>query len=138
MREGEVVSIPWGKAGTVNVKNVIKYYKGKFVTGDNRIMTSLDTEMLDNRFLYFFLVSDYGIDNSYYRGSGIRHPDMRKVLNIDIPLIPIEAQRRIVEILDAFTGLTTELTNELTAELSARETQYEYYRNKLFDFTRKV
>ena len=47
LREGEVVAIPWGKAGTVNVKNVIKYYKGKFVTGDNRIMTSRDREVLD-------------------------------------------------------------------------------------------
>ncbi len=39
LAEGEVVCIPWG--GTPNVK----YHKGKFVTGDNRIATSLDTNI---------------------------------------------------------------------------------------------
>ena len=33
--EGEVVSIPWGKSRKVS--EVMKYYKGKFVTADNRI-----------------------------------------------------------------------------------------------------
>lgn len=33
--EGEVVTIPWGKSRPL--KDVIKYYKGKFVTADNRI-----------------------------------------------------------------------------------------------------
>ena len=39
--EGEIVAIPWG--GNPNVQ----YYKGKFVTADNRIATSLDTNKLD-------------------------------------------------------------------------------------------
>jgi type I restriction enzyme S subunit len=40
MKEGEVVTIPWGKSRAVI--DCIKYYKGKFVTADNRIMTSND------------------------------------------------------------------------------------------------
>ena len=44
--EGEIVAIPWG--GTPNVK----YYNGKFITGDNRIATSNDTNILSNKFLY--------------------------------------------------------------------------------------
>ena len=38
IHEGEVVTIPWGKSRAVT--DCIKYYKGKFVTADNRIMTS--------------------------------------------------------------------------------------------------
>lgn len=34
LREGEIVSIPWGKSRPL--KNVLKYYKGLFVTADNR------------------------------------------------------------------------------------------------------
>ena len=40
--EGEIVAIPWG--GNANVK----YYNGKFVTADNRIATSIDTNKLLN------------------------------------------------------------------------------------------
>ena len=49
--EGEVVSIPWGKSP--GAKNPVKYYKGKFVTGDNRIATSTNPNVLNNKFLYY-------------------------------------------------------------------------------------
>lgn len=45
---GEIVAIPWG--GTPN----IKYAKGFFVTGDNRIATSNDLDKLNNRYLYWW------------------------------------------------------------------------------------
>lgn len=51
---------------------------------------------------------------------------MAKVLDLQIPLPPLEVQREIVRILDTFT--------ELTAELTARKQQYAYYRNKLLTF----
>ena len=44
--EGEIVCIPWGG------NPIVQYYKGKFITGDNRIATSLDTNKLNNKFLY--------------------------------------------------------------------------------------
>ncbi len=46
-----------------------------------------------------------------------------------VPVPPLPVQSEIVRILDNFTELTAELTTELTA----RKTQYETYRNKLFD-----
>lgn len=45
----------------------------------------------------------------------------------EIPVPPIEVQREVVRILDAFT----ELTAELTAELTCRKQQYTYYRDRL-------
>ena len=53
--EGEVVTIPWGKSRPV--AEVIKYYKGKFVTVDNRIATSSDDNKLLNKYLYYWLTS---------------------------------------------------------------------------------
>lgn len=50
-----------------------------------------------------------------------------KLLDITLPVPPLEVQREIVRILDNFT----ELTAELTAELAARKKQYEYYRDRL-------
>jgi type I restriction enzyme M protein len=128
LREGEVVTIPWGKSRPV--KDVIKYYKGRFVTADNRIATSNDTDKLLNKFLYYWLMSQAEVIDSFYRGSGIQHPSMAAVLDMKIPIPPIDIQAKIVRILDAFTSLTA----ELTAEITARNNQYSYYRDLLFSF----
>ena len=40
LKEGEVVTLPWGKSRAVT--DCIKYYKGKFVTADNRIAKYLE------------------------------------------------------------------------------------------------
>lgn len=119
--EGEIVCIPWGG------NPIVQYYKGFFVTGDNRIATSLDTNILNNRFLYYCMENKIDEIASFYRGSGIKHPDMSKVLDLEIPLPPIDVQSEIVRILDNFT----ELTAELTAELTFRKKQLDYYRENL-------
>ena len=119
--EGEIIAIPWGG------NPIVQYYKGKFVTADNRIATSNNTKILDNKFLYYFLLSKLDVISSFYRGSGIKHPSMYHVLEMLIPIPPLPVQTEIVKILDALTALTSELTSELTL----RRKQYEYYREKL-------
>jgi len=119
--EGEIVSIPWG--GTVKG---MKYFKGKFVTADNRIATSADTSVLNNKFLYYVFLKQSETLQSFYRGAGIQHPNMNDVLHMLIPVPPIEVQEEIVRILDTFSAHA--------AELQARKEQYEYYRNLLLTF----
>ena len=128
LHEGEIVTIPWGKSRPI--KDVIKYYKGSFVTADNRIATSNDTNRLLNKFLYYWLMSQTKMLDSFYRGSGIQHPSMADVLDMKIPIPPLDTQTEIVRILDTFT----ELTAELTTELIARKQQYAYYREQLLTF----
>lgn len=120
----EVIAIPWGGNA------IVQYYKGKFVTGDNRIATSNNKGYLDNKYLYYFLLNNIQLLASFYRGSGIKHPSMASVLDMVIPIPPLEIQTEIVRILDTFT----ELTAELTAELEARKKQYTYYRDQLLTF----
>ena len=127
LAEGEIVCIPWG--GTPNVK----YHKGKFVTGDNRIATSLDTNILNNKYLYYWMQSKIDLIASFYRGAGIQHPSMKSVLELQIPLPALPVQREIVRILDSFTLYSA----ELTAELTARRKQYEFYRDKLLNFNQQ-
>lgn len=130
--EGEVVTIPWGKSRAV--VDCIKYYKGKFVTADNRIMTSNDTNRLLNKYLYYWILTKGKTIDTFYRGSGIKHPDMAKVLDLQIPVPPMEVQSEIVKILDEYTESVTALQQELEKELTARKKQYEYYRDLLLDF----
>ena len=119
--DGEVVAIPWGG------NPVVQYYKGKFITADNRIATSKDINILDNKFLYYCLINKLDLIASFYRGSGIKHPSMAHVLDLQIPIPPLSVQSQIVQILDTFT----ELNDQLTAELSMRQKQYQYYRDFL-------
>lgn len=91
--EGEVVAIPWG--GTANVK----YAKGKFVTADNRIATSSDPAILNNKFLYYFMLSNKNTIDGFYRGAGIKHPSMFDVLSMPILLPSISEQKKIVSLL---------------------------------------
>ena len=130
--EGEVVTLPWGKSRPVT--EVIKYYKGKFVTADNRIATSIDTNLLSNKYLYYWLQSVGTLIDTFYRGSGIKHPNMGMVLDLKIPLPSIEEQLRVVSILDKFYDYSHDLQNGLPAEIEARRKQYEYYRDKLLTF----
>ena len=125
--EGEIVAIPWGGTPTV------KYYNGKFVTGDNRIATSLDTKILNNKYLFYWMISQLGTIADFYRGAGIQHPSMISVLSMQIPLPHIKVQEEIVKILDSFTNLI----DALNEELSLRQKQFEYYREKLLTFDDK-
>ena len=122
--EGEVVAIPWGGNPTV------KYYKGKFVTGDNRIATALDKATLDNKYLFYWMDSKTKTLASFYRGAGIKHPSMVSVLTMEIPLPPLAVQKEIVEILDTFTGMI----DNLQKELNQRQKQFEYYQEKILKF----
>ena len=125
---GEIVCIPWGG------NPIVQYYKGKFITSDNRIATSIDVNKLDNKFLYYVLINKLDLISSFYRGAGIKHPDMSRVLDIIIPLPPIEVQKEIVCILDTFT----KYQYLLNRELELRKKQYEYYRGKLLTFGDEV
>ncbi len=67
--------------------------------------------------------------------SKVVHSSVPAIKAIEIPIPPLSIQEEIVRILDTFTELTTELKAELNAERTARKQQYEYYQNKMLDFS---
>ena len=106
--EGEIVSIPWGGIPTV------KYYKGKFVTGDNRIATSNDTSKLSNRYLYYFMKGHIHEIASYYRGASLKHPCMKDVLKMEISYPTLEVQNRICDQFDVIDAVIEQRYKELS------------------------
>ncbi|MFR2554233.1 MAG: restriction endonuclease subunit S [Clostridium sp.] len=105
--EGEVVSIPWGGIPTV------KYHKGKFVTGDNRIATSNDTSKLTNKYLYYYLQGNIGEIASYYRGASLKHPCMKDVLKMTISYPSVQEQEKICSQFDMLEWLIEARKQEL-------------------------
>lgn len=84
------------------------------------------------KFLYYVLT----IEAPKHVNRGMGNPKLMSNImsNIAVPVPPRPIQDEIVRILDNFT----ELTEELTKELTARKKQYEYYRDKLLTYDKKI
>lgn len=112
-------------SGTIG-RTVIFDGKPSYFQDSNIIWVANNEEFLTNKFLYYIYqtnpwkVADGGTIQRLYNS------DLEK---IKLPVPPLEVQREIVRILDNFTFLTT----ELAAELAARQKQYEYYKEYLFE-----
>ena len=69
--------------------------------------------------------------------SKVVHTNATDIGEIEIPLPPLEVQKRIVEVLDNFEKICNDLNIGLPAEIEARQKQYEFYRNYLLTFEEK-
>lgn len=110
------------------------------ITGKNWVNNHAHVIKIDDcntrKFVEYYLNS---IDLSPYVTAGAQPKLTQQALNnIKVPIPSLEAQRRIVSILDRFEALTTDLQSGLPAEIQARRQQYEYYRNQLLTFERKT
>lgn len=66
--------------------------------------------------------------------TGIPQLTVPMVEKYQIPIPPLEEQKKIVLVLDKFDKLCNDTTQGLPAEIEARRKQYEYYRDKLLNF----
>ena len=108
------------------------YRKGKFSITNVCGLVEINSAQLLTKFVYYYLT----ISTKKYVSSGMGNPKlMSNVMGkIKIPILPLEVQEKIVQILDKFTDYVTELTSELTS----RKKQYSYYRDKLLSFEDEV
>lgn len=66
--------------------------------------------------------------------SKVVHSSVPSIKNLIVPLPPMDVQDRIADLLDNLQFTTEKIKNELITEADLRQKQYEYYRDKLFDF----
>ena len=128
-REKNTITIAqYGTAGYVN------WQTEKFWANDV-CFSVYPKESILNKYLYYFLKNKqdylYEISNRTAVPYSI---SKEKILRIKIPILPLEIQEKIVQILDKMTEYVTELTSELTS----RKKQYSYYRDKLLSFENEV
>ena len=103
------------------------YRNGKFSITNVCGLIKVKNELVNTKYLYYALT----IETHKYVNSGMGNPKLMSnvMVEVKVPVPPLEVQCEIVHILDKFTLLTA----ELTAELTARRKQYEYYRNYILN-----
>ena len=103
------------------------YRNGKFSITNVCGLIEVRNELVNTKYLYYALT----IETPKHVNSGMGNPKLMSnvMVEIKVPVPPLEVQCEIVRILDKFTLLTA----ELTAELTARRKQYEYYFIKILN-----
>ncbi len=128
--ENSITIAQYGTAGFV------KWQNEKFWANDVAFtIYPINEDILLKRFLYYFLINKqnylYEISNKIAVPFSI---SKEKILQIKIPIPPIEIQQEIVRVLDELTTLTNQLTTELETERQNRKKQFEFFREQLFSF----
>ena len=108
------------------------FYEGPFTHKTEMWSYSIDADSVDQKFVYYYLLTQTNLLQELARSKSVKLPQLtvRDTDTLPIPVPPLEVQREVVRILDAFTGLEA----ELEAELEARRLQYAHYRNALLTF----
>ena len=112
----------------------INYYKGKF-NAYQRTYVLYNFKQIEVKFLLHYLggyLRDYIMIHS--KKGSVPYITLPMLQNFSVPVPPLEVQDEIVHLLDDFMLLSA----ELSAELKARQKQYEYYKDKLFDFDKNM
>ncbi|WP_287640934.1 restriction endonuclease subunit S [Bacteroides sp.] len=106
---------------------------------NNMFKINLKPEILPKYVMYCLSQNSiYTLLNSSGGRSTMPAINFKLVGSIHIPIPPYSEQQRIVSILDKFEILVNDLQQGLPAEINAVQEQYEYYRNKLLIFPRKI
>lgn len=93
-----------------------------------------DTTVLDPSYVYYACTALYPRFLALTQGSKLAMANLSFVRGLQIPVPPLNVQKRIVNVLDNFDTICSDLNVGLPAEIEARQKQYEYYRDKLLTF----
>ena len=117
--------------GEGGIGEIFHYVSGKYALHQRAYRISFNHGKLDTKFAYYYFTVNF---KSFILSKAVSATviSIRKPMITDfrIPIPPLEVQKEIVKVLDAFT----ELEAALEAELQARKQQYKYYRDRLLSF----
>lgn len=107
---------------------------GKYATNQRVCLLRVkELEVLDPRYLFYVIDRNPQLLR-YDSGFDQTHLKKGQILNVKVPLPPLEVQKKVAASLDKFDALVYDLTCGLPAEIEARRKQYEYYRDRLLRF----
>lgn len=96
----------------------------------------VDETKVDYKYLFYWLSERYEYIKSLGQGSQT-NINSKIVKELEVPVLSLNEQKRVIEILDKYTKTTKEILESIPKEIKLRKQQYEYYRDQLLSF-RKV
>ncbi|WP_150539573.1 restriction endonuclease subunit S [Actinobacillus vicugnae] len=89
-------------------------------------------------YLYYLVQTTKFFNNACVAATGAAQKTigLKYLRNVKIPVPSLETQQKIVNILDKFDRLTNSISEGLPKEIALRQKQYEYYRERLLNFSR--
>ncbi len=122
-----IVAISGATAGRCAINKI------KATTNQHCLCLEIDSSIADYKYVFYCVLNNYR--NLIEKKQGARGDLNSSIIkNIEIPLPSIKEQRKIVNILSRLDSLCNDISIGIPAEIDARKKQYEYYRDKLFNF----
>lgn len=119
----------------VGVGKIFHFVEGKYALHQRAYRIHVISNTLLPKFLFHYMKSSfekYIKTNAVHASvTSIRRPMLERY---PIPIISIQEQKRIIEILDKFETLCDDISKGILAEIKARRKQYDYYMDKLLSF----
>ncbi|GIZ15816.1 restriction endonuclease subunit S [Capnocytophaga catalasegens] len=116
-------------------KSLVYLGEKQAVTGGHATIIKPNENLLGKYLVYYTQTNMFSDQKrKYAKGTKVIDVSATDMQKIQIPLPPLEEQKRIAEILDKFDTLTNSITEGLPKEIELRRKQYEYYRERLLSF----
>lgn len=128
-------------AGTSeNVEDVMKPlgWLGDEIVFSGDMFAFRPNKNLDTKYLTYLLQTERfaKYKEKYAQGTKVIRLNSANLLKYEIPVPELSEQQEIVNILDKFDSLTNSISEGLPKEIALRRKQYEYYRERLLDFSK--
>lgn len=86
----------FGTGGSASV-----HFAGEpFATSTDCIVAITKHEDLNAKFVYYYLFGNIHLLERGFKGAGLKHISKKYIENLDIPILPIETQNKIIAVLD--------------------------------------
>lgn len=83
---------------------VINYHKGKFSYSSDCLAVQSNGKF-ENKYIYYYLISKTNEIAKMFRGAGLKHLNKKEFFKMNIELINIEEQKKIIKELDLINKL---------------------------------
>ena len=114
---------------------IVNWAPGKHFVTYNGVICKHKNLNVNKRYAYYLLMTQDFLSEQKGAQPFVSYDSLRKPV-VKIP--SLKEQERIVKMLDTFDVICSDVDRGLPAELIACHKQYEYYRDKLLTFERKV
>lgn len=123
----------------VGVGRVFHFFEGRYALHQRAYRIQPASELLIPKYLFYYIRNSFPryLERASVHSSvtSLRKPMFEQ---FRIPIPNMQAQERIVSILDSYEVLVSDLGGGLPAEIAARRKQYEHYRDRLLTFKEKA